>query len=654
MKKRGRVICLFMLFVLLSVWLRIHLRWPADWSLLLKDPDHLSLQLAAAQIALLPQMAVALLAGGMLGLISIALQQIVHNSLASDSTLAVAGGAQLALMLATLFFPAAGLFGSFAVAFSGALLAVVLALFIAGASKMDPLMLILGGLILNILFGAVAGLILIFYTDILQGVMIWGGGSLVQDGWSTAKTLLIPTALFLLLLFLLQRPLTMMSLDDRQAQRLGLPVKRIRYVILIACAGATAWVVSKIGVIAFIGLAAASVVNVLHIRSMALRFVIAFGAGASLLLMTDNLLAITEHYTHWHLPTGSLTAVLGAPLIIWLVLRQRKQTNVLLHEGSRHALIKPADNRRLFWILAALLILGFVLMQVYVKGIHGWHWSFDFALIEVHRYPRSLSAAATGAMLAAGGVLLQTLTRNPMASPEVLGISSGASLAVIGTFLFFPSTNALLMLAAGTLGSLAVLGTILWLSRYLSPANLLLTGIAIGALANAVLTLLQMSGNPYLQMAITWLSGTTYNARPDTAWWLFVLSLVLCLAALLSLKPLKLLGLGENVARNLGLNVRRSEGLLLLLVALMSTGATLAVGPLSFIGLMTPHIARSMGAISIEKQLPTAIMLGILLMLIADWLGRYLIFPYEIPAGTLCALVGGIYFIWKIQKNPMA
>ena len=111
-----------------------------------------------------------------------------------------------------------------------------------------------------------------------------------------------------------------------------------------------------------------------------------------------------------------------------------------------------------------------------------------------------------------------------------------------------------------------------------------------------------------------------------------------------------MLALGETVAGSLGLAVRRSRSLLLVLVALMSAVATLAVGPLSFIGLMTPHLARRSGAVSPEKQLPTAALYGAALMLIADWFGRYLIFPYELGAGVIASLLGGGYFLLLLRQ----
>ena len=139
-------------------------------------------------------------------------------------------------------------------------------------------------------------------------------------------------------------------------------------------------------------------------------------------------------------------------------------------------------------------------------------------------------------------------------------------------------------------------------------------------------------------------------ARPHTAPLLVLLALVLLAAALLCGKALQLLALGETVAGSLGLAVRRSRSLLLVLVALMSAVATLAVGPLSFIGLMTPHLARRSGAVSPEKQLPIAALYGAALMLVADWLGRYLIFPYELGAGVIASLLGGGFFLLLLRQ----
>jgi len=577
-------------FITSAVWLALVWHWP--WADLWRDPDTLPLAQAAVQMAVLPEIAAAFLAGGLLALASTALQQAVHNPLASDSTLAVAGGAQLALMLVTLFFPAAGLFGSFWVAFAGAVAAMLLVLLVAGAGGANALALILAGLLANMVFAAIAAVISQFYSDLLLGIMVWGAGSLLQDGWATVTALLWTSLAAALALALLYRPLTLLALDDEQARRLGAPVGLLRLLVLLLAAGVTAQVVSRLGVISFAGLAGASVAHLLRVRAMGARFALSFLAGGLLLLVVDSLLNIAGHFLGTLLPAGALCGVLGAPFLIFLVLRQRKSAQGFAREAPPSAPSPRLASWRTSLLGLAVLLALLVLSQGFTAGADGWGWHWQGELILDHRLPRSLSAMAVGIMLACAGVLLQTLTRNPMASPEVLGISSGVALAV------------------------AVL--VLWLARRLQPAWLLVTGVAIAALMQGVMTVVQLSGNPQLQGVLSWLAGSTWYARPHTAPLLVLLALVLLAAALLCGKPLKLLALGETVAGSLGLAVRRSRSLLLVLVALMSAVATLAVGPLSFIGLMTPHLARRSGAVSPEKQLPIAALYGAALMLVAD------------------------------------
>lgn len=635
-------------FITSAVWLALVWHWP--WADLWRDPDTLPLAQAAVQMAVLPEIAAAFLAGGLLALASTALQQVVHNPLASDSTLAVAGGAQLALMLVTLFFPAAGLFGSFWVAFAGAVAAMLLVLLVAGAGGANALALILAGLLTNMVFAAIAAVISQFYSDLLLGIMVWGAGSLLQDGWATVTALLWTSLAAALALALLYRPLTLLALDDEQARRLGAPVGLLRLLVLLLAAGVTAQVVSRLGVISFAGLAGASVAHLLRVRAMGARFALSFLAGGLLLLVVDSLLNIAGHFLGTLLPAGALCGVLGAPFLIFLVLRQRKSAQGFAREAPPSAPSPRLASWRTPLLGLAVLLALLVLSQGFTAGADGWGWHWQGELILDHRLPRSLSAMAVGVMLACAGVLLQTLTRNPMASPEVLGISSGVALAVIAAFLAFPALGSGGLLLAGAGGALMVAVLVLWLARRLQPAWLLVTGVAIAALMQGVMTVVQLSGNPQLQGVLSWLAGSTYYARPHTAPLLVLLALVLLAAALLCGKPLKLLALGETVAGSLGLAVRRSRSLLLVLVALMSAVATLAVGPLSFIGLMTPHLARRSGAVSPEKQLPIAALYGAALMLVADWLGRYLIFPYELGAGVIASLLGGGYFLLLLRQ----
>ncbi|EFX90880.1 iron chelate uptake ABC transporter, FeCT family, permease protein [Actinobacillus ureae ATCC 25976] len=637
------------LLSLVTAVIRLNMVWEWEWQLLLINVDLLPINQAAVKAALLPEMTTSFLAGGLLAIASSGLQHIVRNNLASDSTLAVSSGAQLALMIAVIFFPAAELFSSFWIALLGSLAAIILVLFIAKASKLNPLTLILGGLIVNILFGAIASLLTLFYFDFLFGVMVWGSGSLLQDGWATSITLAITVVVAFFIFVLLSRPLTILSLDDEQARRLGAPVNLLRYLVIFVCAAITALVVSKIGVIGFIGFAGASLAHFAKIRHLLLRLLIAFLAGGFLLFFTNNLIGIVSRIYDTLLPVGAFTATLGAPLLIFLVLRQRKAQ----FEASNTAYfpVKRLNSWKLPILLLCAGVILFCLLQIIAPTMNGWAISIDENLMSSYRLPRSLSAIATGAMLAVSGSLLQILTRNPMASPEVLGVSSGATIAAILSFLLFPTLSSIGFLLFGVLGSLTVLALIMWLSRKLQPSALMITGVAIGALVSGLMAIIQLSGSPRLTAVISWLSGSTYYANPNTVWILLSVAILLISATLLFIKPLRLISLGETVSYHLGLEVKKVQMIVLLLIALMSAASTLAVGPMSFIGLMTPHLAKNLGAITPEKQIPISALLGAMLMLIADWLGRYLIFPYEIGAGIIASILGGIYFLLLLKQH---
>ena len=622
--------------------LRIALAWPGSVGEWFVHPDALPLELAVVQVSLFPEMAVAVLAGGLLGMASSALQHVVRNTLAADTTLAVGSGAQLSLMLVTLFFPAVAFYGAFWGAFAGALCALVLVLIVA--QRMEPLAILLAGMIVNLFFNAAAALFSLFYVEELRGVMVWGSGTLVQDGWTTARALSISAVLVALPFAILHRPLALLSLDDDQARRLGAPVLALRYGVLLLVAAVVAQVVSRIGIVGFVGLAGASAANFLHVRHFSARLLVSFAAGALLLLMVSHLVFVLDFCFATVLPAGALTGILGAPFLLWLVLRTRKDAGVASASGQTARLERLSSWRIPLFACLALLLL-FAVLQGFAAGVHGWGFSTDMAHILQFRLPRSLSALATGAMLACGGVILQTLTRNPMAAPEVLGVSSGAALAVVATFFFFPGVGSMTLLGAGVAGSAAVLLIILWLSQRMQPAWLLITGIAIAALVQSVNSMMQISGDPRLQAVLSWLSGSTYRSNPHTAWILLCAALLLCSSAWFMARALQMLSLGTVMAGAIGLHVRRAQGILLLLVALMSAAATLAVGPLSFIGLMSPHLARRMGAVTPQQQFPVAALTGGGIMLLADWLGRYLIFPYEIPAGVLASILGGGYFL---------
>ena len=652
----GRLwVTLFILTILSlwSVWALIDQEWTRPVSDLLLPSAQLDIASLATQLHIVATSIVALLAGGLLGVVSILLQQLVKNPLASDTTLGVGVGAQLAMLIVTLFLPSLAIYGGLYVAFVGALISMGLVFALAAPSRFNPLILILAGLVVNILLAAVANVLVLFFAERSNGMLSWAAGFLAQNSWHTSTMLAITAVVMALVCLPLLKPLTLMSLDDLQAKRLGVPINGIRALVVLIVAIVTALVISEVGLIGFIGLGAASLVNALGISSISKRLAAAFALGALLLWLTSNVALLLEPILDMQIPAGAMTGILGAPLIIWLILRQRRERieTVTPMLTGKHTSIA-------YWRWGIGVLVIIMLACLFVQDINGWGLSTDWAITQQYRLPRSLSAAATGLMLAIAGVLLQTLTRNPMASPEVLGVSSGAALGVILGFLLLPSlglsAGAGTLLISGLSGAMAVLLLIIWLARKVSSGYLLLVGIGIAAMMDGVMHMVKLSGDPRLEAMLSWLSGTTYSAQPSTVWYLIGIALVLFALSLLIIKPLRVLGLGTGIARNLGVAVTPVTLALLVLVAALSTASTLAVGPLSFIGLMVPHLATSLGAVRLERQLPLAALLGAGVMVIADWIGRYVIFPYELPAGTIAAIIGGAYFLWLIRKVPVA
>ena len=639
------MVIFLILIAVVSSYAVVHQLWPLAFLELFTPSFDLSLSDMSIQLQILPTMLVALTSGGLLGLVSVLLQQLVKNTLASDTTLAVGSGANMALLIVTLFLPSLALGGSFWVAFVGALGSIAIVFLLAAPSRMNPLVLVLGGLVTNILLSAITALLLIYYAEESLNVMVWAAGSLTQNNWQVSAVLIIASVVAFISLMPLLKPLEIMSLDDRQAKSLGVPINLIRGLVVGLVALLTALVVSRVGPIGFIGLGAATLVNVFSVRRIGYRLLLGYGFGALLLWITSNATTLLQHSLNLNIPADAMTAILGAPLVIWLIVSQSRQHT---DEVIPTLVSERRDIHLMGWGIALILLIVGVL--IFTATSNGWQLSTLRHLIVDFRLPRTLSAAATGIMLATAGVLLQTLTRNPMASPEVLGISSGSSIGVVLAFVFLPSFGYTGIILSGLLGAFIVLSLILWLARRINPAYLLLVGVAIAALMGGLLSLVKISGDQRLQAVLSWLSGSTYLASPETAWILVGLAFILFLLSFIVIKPLEILSLGSGIARELGVSLRLYQSLVLILVALLSTISTLAVGPLSFVGLMIPHLASTLGAVKLKRQIQLSAILGAGLMVIADWIGRYLIFPYEIPAGTIAAIIGGAYFLYLMRR----
>lgn len=623
----------------------------ASWgSIVSPDPDVTAQMLLHHTV--LPRIVVGLLVGAGLGLAGAVLQRILRNPLAEPATLGISAGAYLVLSIVTLWFPAWLALGREWIAFAGAALALLAVLSLSWRKGLSPVTVTLAGMIVSLYCGAVSAALTLFNHDFLTGIFLWGAGYLDQQDWSAVQFLYPRLLLVAILLALLVRPLTLLGVDDDSARSLGLSVAAYRLIALVAAAALAAIVTAAVGIISFVGLAGPALARACGARRVGEHLVWSALLGALLLMATDQIV-LSLPVTYRLFPTGAVTALLGAPLLFMLIRRLKLLAPPQMAPGAVPGRLgHPAVA---LFLLASLLVPAFWVALSLGQGPDGWSFAAreEIAPLLDWRGPRALAAFSGGAMLALAGAILQRMTGNPMASPEVLGVSSGAMLGVIFLLLTAAAPSRAEQIGAGAAGALAVLFLMLALSRKpgFSGDRMLLIGITLGAVSGFVMAVLMTSQDPRLDQLLAWLSGSTYAVRPGEA----LLSTVLLVVALASIpfirRWLELFSLGLATATASGVPIAHSRNILFSIAALLTAGATILIGPLSFAGLMGPHIARLAGFHRAGTQLAASAIIGGLVLLVADWLGRNIIFPFQIPAGLLATMVGGPFLLVLIARR---
>ncbi|MCU6278288.1 Fe(3+)-hydroxamate ABC transporter permease FhuB [Enterobacter quasiroggenkampii] len=623
-----------------------------QWGAALASPDIDNIQQMLFHYSLLPRLAVSLLVGAGLGLVGVLFQQVLRNPLAEPTTLGVATGAQLGITITTLWTLPGALASQFA-ALAGACAVGALVFGVAWGKRLSPVTLILAGLVVSLYCGAINQLLVLFHHDQLQSMFMWSTGTLTQTDWSVVQRLWPQLAGGVVLTLLLLRPLTLMGLDDGVARNLGLALSLARLAALTLAIVLSALLVNAVGIIGFIGLFAPLLAKMLGARRLLARLMLAPLIGALILWLSDQLILWLAQV--WReVSTGSVTALIGAPLLLWLLPRLRSMSAPAMDAGDK----VHTERQSVLWFslagLAVLIIASFAALS-FGRDAAGWHWATGDLLNALlqWRWPRILAALIAGVMLAVAGCIIQRLTGNPMASPEVLGISSGAAFGVVLMLFFVPGNAFGWLMPAGSLGAAVTLMIILIAAGRggFSPHRMLLAGMALSTAFTMLLMMLQASGDPRMAKILTWISGSTYGATGSQAIGSGGVMIVLLAMVPLCRRWMTILPLGGETARAVGMALTPARVALLLLAACLTATATMTIGPLSFVGLMAPHIARMMGFRRTMPHIVMSALTGGVMLVFADWCGRMVLFPYQIPAGLLSTFIGAPYFIYLLRKQ---
>ena len=274
-----------------------------------------------------------------------------------------------------------------------------------------------------------------------------------------------------------------------------------------------------------------------------------------------------------------------------------------------------------------------------------------FTLME-YRLPRALLAIIIGGALAISGVLVQSVVRNPLASPDILGINNAAGLVAVTVLIFLPN------LAFYWLPIFAFIGGVLsfillWMicGFNFRPIKMAIIGVALSALWAAISHYLMLTNPVEINTAMLWLTGSLWGRS-----WAYVNVVLPWLLVLLPLpfifcRDLDTLGLGENKAATLGVSVNKTQILVLVLAVALSTTAVAMCGPIAFLGLVAPHLARKLVGGRHRTLLPAAMLIGTLLLQISDILARVSDPPTDLPAGILTAIIGAPYFFYLLMRT---
>lgn len=624
---------------------------PADqwlttiWTFQPQTPNELLFLLSA-----LPRTSVAWLSGAALALAGTIFQQSLRNPLAEPTTLGTSAGAQAALLASLVWMPGLLQFGYGPIAITGAGTATLLVFAIARTSAGSLLSTILAGLVVNLTLGTICAIIVLFYPERSEDLLQWQTGRLEQSSWTPAAQLCLGLLFSSVIIGVIHRPLRLLDVGDDVTLSLGIRPAYLRILSLLVAILLSGAVVATVGMIGFVGLAVPSLARALGGRSLQNRLIWTPVLGGALLLVADQIVQWPA-FGNGRLPTGVLAALFGAPVLLILLKRVRTgapTTTPVARFGAR-SLMGCKGLAAIALGLIALVIISLFLG----RGPAGWQWTSDFDLILRWRAARITAATSAGVLLGIAGMLIQRITANPMASPEVMGVSAGATFGAILLVLSTAAVTSTGLLAASSSGAFLVAAIVVALGwqRQFSSERILLAGIAISTVVGAFAAILISAGGPVRGLLLAWMSGSTYRVTGDQAALVAVMAAFVLAFSVPLHRWLGILPLGGPGAKALGLDVRISRVIVILVCAIATGAATLVVGPASFVGLLAPQMVRQFGFHRALPQLFASALVGGVIMLSADWLGRMLIFPWQIPAGLLTGLIGGPVFLVSMWRR---
>ncbi|ETS93752.1 iron ABC transporter permease [Veillonella sp. AS16] len=325
-------------------------------------------------------------------------------------------------------------------------------------------------------------------------------------------------------------------------------------------------------------------------------------------------------------------------------------------------------NRKAFRMLVMIILLVAVVSSMIFSLLYGstyvslqdiWQaltsselTSTSSQIIWNIRLPRNIVAAFVGASLAVSGAILQAVMKNPLADPQIVGVSSGAGLAGVIVLILFPGYDYIVPLVAflGAMGAALMVYALAW-KNGIRPSRIILAGVAVAAFLGSGISALLVFYGDRVQGALLWMVGGLSARSWPQVEVLFPYATVGLILACLGAKRLTILSLGDETAKGLGLKVEQTRFVMTAVAALLAAGAVSIAGLIGFVGLVVPHMLRLIIGNDYAYLLPGSALLGALVLVVSDTVGRVIASPIEIPVGIIMAFFGAPFFLYLLRRD---
>ena len=313
----------------------------------------------------------------------------------------------------------------------------------------------------------------------------------------------------------------------------------------------------------------------------------------------------------------------------------------------------------LMLILSVVISISYGSTSIPFDTVWSAIFSFDtdvtsHQVIQEIRIPRAISAALVGAFLAVSGSIMQGMTRNPLASPSILGVTDGAALSLVIMLAAFPMISSMGLTVASFVGAGVAVALILFIGSFskggITPVKLALAGVAIGTMLRSISTILSLHFNLEKEVGF-WLAGELSGTSWSSVNILFFSGIIGLPIALFLAKSITVLSLGEDMATNLGQNSLLIKALGIISILILTGAAVSVAGVVGFVGLIVPHITRFIMGTDYKWIIPSSAIFGALLLVLSDLVSRYINAPFETPVGAITSLIGVPFFLYLARKS---